>query len=32
MSRNDLILIEKVSLLDKINAQPQNTSFRELEK
>lgn len=32
MSRKDLTLIEKISILDKIKAQPYNTSLRELEK
>ncbi|KAL4148354.1 hypothetical protein QTP88_002618 [Uroleucon formosanum] len=32
MSRKDLTLIEKISILDKIKAQPHNTSLRELEK
>lgn len=31
MSRKDLTLIEKISILDKIKAQP-HTSLRELEK
>lgn len=32
MSRKDLTLIEKISLLDKIKTQPHNTINRELEK
>jgi len=32
MSRKDLTLIEKMSILDKIKAQSHNTSLRELEK
>lgn len=32
MSRNDLTLIEKISILVKIKGQPKNTSVRELEK
>ena len=32
MSRKDLTMFEKISLLDKIKAQPHNTSVRELEK
>lgn len=27
MSSKDLILIEKISVLDKIKAQPQNTTY-----
>jgi hypothetical protein len=32
MSRKDLTLIDEMSILDKIKAQPHNTSLRELEK
>jgi len=32
MSRKDLTLGEKMSILDKIKAQPHNTSLRELDK